>query len=216
MVLGKPTVMNGIIEIFYSFLKYLEEKKEAIAVLQLTGKIEDFLVKEFVYFVYKSSGGKNFALVNIGNKNQQKIDLCLIRGKNVNTAEIYGLIEAKYFRNRHRLWSSNAMDEIVPTLKDLSRQLHIFADSSHGVFNVNLKSKTNVIYGLVFASYVDEDKNEFRKKHFYKTILDKASKNFKYHDLSKPYFRPVYDDVEIKVLNSVFYATLKVGLWKSK
>ena len=208
--------MNGIIETFYSFLKYLADQKEEIAVLQLSGKIEDFLVKEFVYFIHKSSGGKNFALVNIGNKNQQKIDLCLIRGETVNDAKIYGLIEAKYFRNRHRFWSSNAMDEITTTLKDLNRQLHIFENPSHGRFHVNLKSKTNVIYGLVFASYINEEENKLGKRNFYKTILDKASENFKYHDLSKPYFRPVYDDIEVKILNSIFYVTLKAGLWKSK
>ena len=208
--------MNGILETYYSFLKHLEVKKEEISVLQLTGRIEGFLVKEFVYFIHRSSGGRNFALVNVGNKNQQKIDLCLINGNSVNSAKIYGLIEAKYFRNRHRLWTSNAMDEITPTLKDLSRQLHVFEGYSHGVFNVNLKSRANVIYGLVFASYINETKNEAGKRNFYKTILDKASENFKYHDLSRPYFRPIFDDFKVRVLNTDFYVTLKSGLWKRK
>lgn len=207
--------MRGITTLFYSFLKYLNKQSEKVAVLQLTGKIEDFLVKEFVYFVYKSSKGKNFALVNIGKKNQQKIDICLIRRKE-NNAEIYGMIEAKYFRNRHRFWPSNAKDEITTTLKDLNKQLHSFKQSYHGQFNVNLIAKTNNIYGLVFASYVSENKNENEKNEFYQTILNKASKYFRYHDLEKPYFRPVFNDIEIRILDSSFYVTLKVGLWKNK
>jgi hypothetical protein len=208
--------MNGIINLYYSFLEYLHSQQKRIVVLQLCGKIEDYLVKEFVYFVYESSGGNNFALVNHGSKNEQKIDICLIQGKIMDEIKIYGMIEAKYFRNKHRFWNSTATDEIGTTLKDMDSQLHIHKKLTHGEYGVKLKSKTDNIYGLVFASYINENKNEEDKKIFYKKILNKAKKNFRYHDHSEPYFRPVFNNVNIKFLDSSFYVTLKAGLWRKK
>jgi len=209
--------MAGITNVYYSFLKYLKGNDRKIATLQLTGRIEDFFVKEFVYYFTRFSKGKSFALVNIGNKKQQKIDLCLIKGNSIEKAEVFGMIEAKYLRNIHRLWlDADATDEIGTVLDDLHRQLHTFEKTSHGGHNVNLFSKTRDIYGLVFASYVSKQKNDSGKKEFYSYILEKASDKFRYHDLPKPYFRPVFDDVQISVLNTTFYVTLKAGLWKRK
>lgn len=208
--------MVSITNSFYEFLEYLNKNNEKISSLQLTGKIEDYLVKEFVYFIYKKSGGKNFVLVNIGNKNQQKIDLCLIKGNDSEKAEIFGLIEAKYIRNNHRIWDNSAMDEITTILNDLHRQLHIFNTLNHGGFNVHLISKTNTIYGLVFASFVSKTKNDPKKINFYDAILNKAGANFRYHDLKKPYFRPIYEDIQVTILNTKFYVTLKAGFWKRK
>jgi len=209
--------MRGIEKLYGFFLRNLREQKHKIAVLQLTGRIEDFLVKEFVYFAYEKSGRKIFALTNIGKRGQKKIDICLLRGKNLREVEVYGMIEAKYFRNRHRFKSSNAMDETSPTLNSLKKQLYPFKGNSQGGFKVNLLSLTDNIYGLILASYVNEKKDNKVKKNFYQAILSKAEeRNFRSHDLQKPYFNPVFEDVKSKVLNTNFYVTLRAGLWKKK
>ncbi len=200
----------GITHLYYSFLKYLVKQKEKIAFLQLTGRIEDFLVKEFIYFVHKKG---QFAITNVGNKGQQKVDICLLKG-NMASPKIYGMIEAKYVRNIHRAWASNATDEVVTTLKELKKQLHAFENPRHGSFSVNLVSKSRNIYGMVFASYARKKEETDMGHNFYKAILDKATGNFRYHDLPKPYFRPIFDNVKVKIFNSTFYVTLKCGLWK--
>ena len=132
--------MEGITDMYDSFLEYLGEQKEKISVLQLSGKIEDFLVKEFVYYVYKKTEGKNFVLTNYGSKEEQKIDICLIREKSHYKPEkndeieakyeIYGMIESKYIRNRQRFFNYDAKDEITSTLKDLKRQVHVCEESA--------------------------------------------------------------------------------------
>lgn len=206
--------MKGVTPLYYSFFEYLHNQKEKIASLQLIGKLEDYLVKEFCYHVYKESNREVLPLVNFYKKGEQRIDICLFRGKNLEDIEIYGMIEAKYFRNRHRLWHYDAKDEITTTLNDFKRQLHVFEGKTHGGFNVNLLSKTNEIYGLIFASYVSKNKDRHLKDNFFNKILEKANQNFRYHDYSKPYFRMVYNEEEIKIFDSIFYSTLKIGLWK--
>ena len=69
----------GVTELYYSFLKHLKNEEKRIAPLQLTGKIEDYLVKEFAYHIYKESAGTAFALTNLGNKGGRRIDLCLLK-----------------------------------------------------------------------------------------------------------------------------------------
>lgn len=67
---------------------------------------------------------------------------------------------------------------------------------------------------MVFASYIHKKEEADMGRDFYKAILDKAAGNFRYHDLSKPYFRPIFDNVKVKIFKSTFYVTLKCGLWK--
>ncbi len=212
--------MVGVNSLYDSFIKHLREQKEEqkkISVLQLSGKIEDFLVKEFVYHVYQKTQGKVFFALNFGSKSprQQEIDICLIRRKS--PYEIYGMIEAKYISNRQKFpyLASPATDLIKPILKSLKKQVHVFKESSHVGIDVNLLSKAN-IYGLVFASYVSEKKDKKEKKNFYKKVRDKASlENFRYRDHPKPYFDRIFDDVEVNFLGSTFYTTLRAGLWVS-
>jgi len=204
--------LKGITSLYYAFLKeHLARNKEKIALLQLTGRIEDFLVREFIYYVYKNG---NFAVANIGRKNEQKIDICMLTG-DADSPKIYCMVEAKYFGNKHRLWG-DATDNVTTTLKDFKRQLHPTLKEKHGGFDTRLLSKTKEIYGLVFASYVSDKTKDPGKESFYNNIKEKAAKDFKYHDLPKPYFRPIFEDVKIGVLDSVFYVTLKAGLWKRK
>lgn len=204
--------MEAILPIYYHFLRYLRKHNKKTAYLQLMGRIEDYLVKEFICYAHEK---KIFAISNYGKKNQQRIDICLLKGTHRKPI-VYGMIEAKYLRNVHRAWSGNATDEIVPTLKSLKTQLHIFKKSKQGRFGVKLNARSRNIYGLVFASFVSQKKEDAKKKRFYDSILEKAARDFRYHDLHKPYFRPVYDDVKIKALDAIFYVTLKCGLWKKK
>lgn len=207
----KEVSMRGVTTLYYSYLKYLSKERKKIALLQLTGRIEDYLVREFIWHAHTKH---NFGVANIGSKNQQKIDICLLKGK-LDNPTIYCMVEAKYFRNKHRLWD-NATDEIGYTLKDLNRQLHYFNYSKHGNMEVGLISKSHSIYGLVFASYVNNKKDKSKKDKFYKDIKNAACKYFKYHDLPNPGFRKVFDDVKVRVLNTDFYVTLKGGLWKRR
>lgn len=208
--------MNEIEKYFEDFLNYLNLQKDKIAYLQLIGKIEGYLVKEFCYFIYKNSGGKSFNLINVGNKNEQKIDICLLKGNELSSVEIYGMIEVKYFRNRHRYHKYNARDEIRYTLSKFKKQLHIFKHEKHGGYNVNLDSINNEIFGLVFASYIDEEKILDKKEEYYKRILITSREIFKEHNISISNFKQIYDDEITKLMNSSFYVTLKASLWKIK
>jgi len=101
-----------------------------------------------------------------------------MKGKKANKkdATIFGLIEAKYLRNIHR-WEiekkknrnenkQNAMDEINEIRKSLIDQLHRFDESRHGDYRVKLNSETKEIYGLIFASYIyNEKKGNKRRKY---------------------------------------------------
>lgn len=208
---------TSLIELYYSFLKHLKEEKNKIAVLQLTAKIEDYLVKEFIYHIYRLAEGKIFALPNLGNRGEKKIDICLLKGRNVDNSVIYGLIEAKYLRNKHRISDYDATDEIYTSLKGLYEQIGSFKSKKHGGYNVQLLALSKNIYGLVFASYVTKNQKDGQeKKEFYDRILKKAEKFFRYHDLNKPYFRFIFDDIHVKTLNTNYYVSLKAGLWKIK
>lgn len=206
--------MKSVTNLYYSFLKeHLSKQSKKIALLQLTGRIEDYLVKEFFWYAYTKG---NFCLGNIGSKGQQKVDICLLKGS-ADAPIIYSMIEAKYLRNMHRIWQdTDATDENAESLKSLKQQLHRCSHVTHGNMDVEIIAKTKSIYGLVFASYVSMIRNDSDKRKFYSRILDVGKKDFRYHDLDKPYFRPVFDDVKVKVLGKVFYVTFKGGLWRRR
>jgi len=206
--------MEGMISLYYSFLMdYLPGQSKKIALLQLTGRIEDYLVKEFFWYAYKKS---NFCFGNVDGKGQQKVDICLLKQSN-DKPIIFSMIEVKYFRNIHRIWlETDATDEIMTSLSSLKRQLHICKHLEHGTMKVELRAKTKSIYGLVFGSFVSAKKNDPDKQKFFSKILNYAKKDFRYHDLPKPYFRPIFDDVKLKVFDETYCVTLKGGLWKRK
>ena len=127
---------DEITRLYDSFLEHLREQK-SFSVLQLSGKIEDFLVKEFAYYISQKTKGTDFVLTNYGKKDdKRKIDMCLIRRKSPRSeindkieeksSRIYGMIEAKYIRNKHRFYDDNAKDEITSILKDLKDELGIY------------------------------------------------------------------------------------------
>jgi len=208
--------MTGIEKIYYDYIGHLKSKEDEISALQLTGKIEDFLVKEFIYSAYNISKKNIFGLTNVGKSKEQKIDICLQR-KVKGQIEIMGMIEAKYIRNIHRFNTKlNAKDEINSSLKSFETQVHKFDRSTHGGYNVNLISKDNNIYGLIFASYAntkqDNDWNKYREG-----IISKAyNLGFKYHDKSKAYFDIVYENVPKTIFDEEYFVSLASGLWVKK
>jgi hypothetical protein len=219
--------LTGITSLYYGFINHHLKQADVInriAPLQLTGKIEDYLTKEFVSYIHNASDGTRFAVVNSGKKGENKIDLALIKSsKDGNIAETF--VEAKYFRNRHRMMSKDldATDEHTHSLKDLHRQLSYPLDETiHGFDQVKLRSKTTKIYGLVFASYTrpefEEEKIvEDMSQTYYKKLMERAGNlGFRYHDLNNPALREVYKDFPIDVLGNKWFVTLKCALWKKQ
>ncbi len=208
----------GITRLYYGYLKHLAKPStlRRIAPLQLVGKIEDYLVKEFATFVSNSSESTRFCIVNSGNKNEPKIDLALIkRSKSGYVAE--ALIEAKYFRNRHRLSKTDldAVDEHKQSLVELKKQLSYTPEATLGFHEVKLRSKSTKIYGLVFVSYARPSHAEDRKTEYFAQFLQKSEEHgFQYHDLKKPYLRSIYEDKPINVLGQQWLVTLRGALWR--
>lgn len=196
---------------FAPFLKYLNQQKEKITYLQLIGKLEEYLVKEFCYYIFLNSKGKEFAVINMGSNKEQKIDICILTGENLDDPEIKFMIEAKYFRNKHR-FRYNATDEITTTLKSLNSQMHDYNVETHGWFKVSPTVKK--IFGLVFASYIGKKKNNQEKKNYYQRILKAAKENLNNLNVLDNMFEDIYDDIEVKLLNKAFFVSLKAGLWE--
>jgi len=196
---------------FTPFLKYLNQQKEKISYLQLIGKLEEYLVKEFCYYVFLNSKGKEFAVINMGSNKEQKIDICILTGENLDDPEIKFMVEAKYFRNKHR-FRYNATDEITTTLKSLNSQMHDYNVETHGWFKVSPTLKK--IFGLVFASYIGKKKNPQEKKNYYQRILKAAKENLNNLNVLDNMFEDIYDDIEVKLLDKVFFVSLKAGLWE--
>lgn len=205
---------TGVTSCFGSFLRHITRDKRKFAFLQLVGRMEEFLVKEFIYHIYCDSKGSRFGLTNIGNKKEKKIDIAILSG-NLESPTIVGFVEAKYLRNWHRAWPSDASDETSAALKSLADQLGPLKRRAYGNFEVKLASRSKDIYGLVFASYVSKNRDVEPKEAFFKGQLEKeAARKFRYHDLRKPYFRPIYDDVKTEVLAGARFCSLRAGLWK--
>ena len=196
------------------FLKYLIQEKEKIAYLQLIGKLEEYLVKEFCYFTFLNSRGKEFAVVNIGSRKikEQEIDICMLSGKNLDDLEIIFLIEVKYLRNRHRFRQYNATDEITTTMKSLNTQMHDCNVDTHGWFKVS--PDVIKIFGLVFVSYVSENQKIEEKNKYYKRILKAAIDKIEDLNVIENMFEDIYDDIEVRLLDKTFYVSLKAGLWE--
>ena len=196
------------------FLEYLHQEKEKISYLQLIGKLEEFLVKEFCYFIFTNSEGMECAVVNMGSKKtkEQEIDICILSGTSLDDPKIIWLIEAKYFRNRHRFKQYNATDEITTTMKSLNKQMHNYNVDTHGWFKVS--SKVTKIFGLVFASYVSEEQNTQEKQNYSQRILKAAKEKIEDLVVIDNMFEDIYDEVVINLFDKTFYVSLKAGLWE--
>ncbi len=208
--------MYDLQEYFAGFLKYLNENRERIAYLQLPGKLEDFLVKEFCYFIYTKSKGMYATVVNMGKKKKEekRIDICIITGQDLNLEhiEILELIEVKYFRNWHRFLPLDAKDNILKLMKGFNKQIYSVDKNTHGWFKVN--SNVNRVNAIAFASFVSYEKNDNKKEDYYSRILNIARKVFANNIILKFSFQKVYEDSELTLFNKKIYITLRAGLWE--
>jgi hypothetical protein len=213
---------KSLLRIYDSYLEKLRAAKAELAALQLTGKLEDRLTKEFASCVYACSAGDLIALSNVGKKGEQKIDIGVLQGDfskaiDRRNASVRALVEAKYLRNAHKLCLGNAQDEIVGTLKDLRRQLWTFNRKEWGGFPVRLSGQRRDIYGLVLVSYVRPNDEPDGEGTFLERIRTQAKQlGFTYNDLSStPWLQRVYDRVPVVALKRSFSASLKAGLWRA-
>ena len=212
--------MGGVTTYYNKYVNEMKEKqKKRLAPLQLVSKIEEFLVKEFANFVISESSGKDFVLTNYGCKGEPRIDMCFITGEH-KKPYIYGMLEAKYFRNIHRITEvSKARDELSGGLNSLHKQIGNYSKDKHCDLEVRLNSKENRIYGMVFAYHVTyKEKKDSDCNEFFDIICNKAKSKFVFYDLKdqNPRLDTVYEREEVQVLGKTAYATLKVGLWVKK
>lgn len=217
---------KSILKIYDSYLRKLRKKRAELAMLQLTGKLEDRLTKEFASSIYSESAGALIALSNVGNRSprrEQKIDLAVLQGdfsKDIRRekATIRAFIEAKYLRNAHKLCLGNAQDELAGSLKDLKRQLSCFDKATHGGFPVKLSGQRNDIYGLVFASYVRPDDGVNKEKAFLERIRHLAEEcGLTYNDFPDyPWLQCVYDGELVRAMKRKFRVSLRIGLWRAR
>ena len=206
--------MTGVIRLFYSFRDHLRKERSNIAPLQLAGRIEDFLVHQFLVHTFHSSGGRRFALPNFGNSGERKYDIAIVSVQTLQQPTIQALLEAKYLRNRHLRGIGDARDETLTTLRNLHQQLATFDDRKHGGLPVKLAGRRKDVYGLVFGSHVEDGKRN-DKETFFDDCLQKANDiGFRYHDLKRPYWRSAFEDEQVRVLGDTYQLSLRVGLWR--
>jgi hypothetical protein len=215
--------------LFDSFRTELRQSRRQYAPLQLTGRIEDYLVKDFVLHIFGRTRGEWFPLVNLGISGEQKVDIAILEGDlsecTIDTSEeeirrracVRALIEAKYLRNTHRICLGGAKDETTQTLKSLAKQAHPYKKKTHGRFRVRLNRNTGNIYGLVFASFVSFPATDrAREKDFYRDVSEKAQKlRLRYFDLpGKAWLKECYSQEPVKTLGTTFHVSLRAGLWR--
>jgi hypothetical protein len=208
---------RGLISLYYGFIEHLKKETTAsrVAPLQMTGRLEDYFCREFCEYVFRKTEGYRFAVSNLGNQNEQKIDIAILKHKE-STIVIDALIEAKYLRNRHRFWESDATDEIHSALKKLYSQCKPVNSTTHSYYDLQLSSRNKSIYGLVFASYVSKRDNYYiEKRCFFEKCITKAKElGFRYHDLPYPILRSAFEDKVIQVLGNEWLISLRLGLWR--
>ena len=164
--------VTGIIRLYYEFLDHLRKPENAsrIAPLQLAGKIEDYLTKEFASYIVAASCGSRYVVVNSGLRNEPKIDMALLKVDNENHKILTAkhLIEAKYFRNRHRISEidGDSEDEFSTSFCDFRRQLAFIPGTMHGYHGVKLRARVPMVYGLALVSYTRRTQDPDQKTIF--------------------------------------------------
>jgi len=205
------------IELFFEdFIKELKRQEEKIAYLQLIGKEEDYLVKEFCYVLFEKSNGEYFAITNMGDQGENKIDICVIKGEdldNLDTLKIIELIEAKYFRNKHEFRTHLGDDDISSPMKELNKQMSVIDKNKNTHGWLKLNPGLRKMNGLVFVSYVSPEINDENKEKYYNKVIKKARDCLVNVNHEKLSLKSVFDDFKIKLANKNRYVSLRVGLW---
>ena len=220
---------KSVEQLFDSFRTELRQGRRQYAPLQLTGRIEDYLVKEFAFHIFRQTRGEWLPLVNVGKSGEQKVDIAILEGDLHGCAPgtsgdvtrgkvaLRALIEAKYLGNMSRICLGDAWDETAKTLKSLAKQAHPYKKKTHGGFRVRLNRNTRNIYGLVFASFVSFPAiDSAEEKAFYRDVSEKAQKlRLRYFDLpGKAWLKECYLREPVKALGTTFYVSLRAGLWR--
>ncbi|HQP85566.1 MAG TPA: hypothetical protein PLL76_04850 [Thermoanaerobaculia bacterium] len=228
--------MIGLTNAFGGYLAF-PCVRDRVAPLLLGGRLEDYLTKEFMQFVYWMSKGQRFCEGNYGRKGEQRVDLAFMRdpkkweldsdlpagGRQGKVVE--ALIEAKYLHNRSRRgFDDNKRDEVRATLGDLARQLQLAPKQRHAGSRVALRARSVRVYGLIFVAYIrnaaevsTESAVENRKDDFFNFVLKTAADfRLQYHDLLKPALRPVYDDHTVRLFGEDWLVSMKSALWRLK
>lgn len=223
---------TGVFPLFREFKCHLKKEKKRLAPLQLVGKLENYLTKEFAGVILKESGGTVLPLSNYGlAKDGRRIDLVLLKGNLSKAVDmetwkiakenltIFAVVELKYVRNRHRISFAKANDETSTAFNSLAmHQLGKLPDD-FSTFKVKLRSPKNEIYGLVFASYVcreEEGDAKAKEAEFIKDTTDGIRKKygFQSHNSKKAGLKEVYSGVTVTALKGKYLVSLYAGLWR--
>ena len=226
--------MDTLPELYHGFIDHLIEKSAVLAPLQLSGKLESYLVLEFIRYVHKETKGQFRSYTNIGKTSlkERRIDIVVVHRAPEKSElykkriqfpdeEILYAIEAKYINNKHRTQKGNqANDNIKRALNELSEQMKSGLKETHGDYTVSPRANEDGIYGLIFASYVREsgvDKDN--KDDYYNNKIIKKGREFKLGSYGKEpdpelQLQNLYDDVVVDSMGSKFLVTLKTGLWR--
>ena len=212
-------IKTGLTQLATEFVRHLGTAavRARLAPLQLIGRLENYIVLEFAYYVFAKSKGSRFVETNSGNAGEQRVDLAYLRQNRAGLEIVEALIEAKYLRNRHRRSSRdrNANDEIYSTLKNLKSQLSYRPSEHQAKRPVCLRSRNDSIYGFVFASYTRRASEPNQSPSFFRIIRKKAQKlGLQYHDLPLPHLQKAYEDYPIKLLGTDWRVSLRLGLWR--
>jgi hypothetical protein len=216
--------MIGVVPEYKAFREHLAQNSEKIASLQLLSRIEDYLTKEFAGLILSRSQGATLPLLNFGKKaDERRIDMALVDGSIADGIDktklsIWGFIEVKYLRNRHRFGTANAEDEHSEVFRSLHKQLRrMEAGEPFAGYNVRLRGGKGDTYGLVFASHVcraKEATEQSRKAFLQKIVGSGKSHGFKTHNFKTPKLTEVYSDVPVRLLKAEYAVSLYVGLWR--
>jgi hypothetical protein len=209
---------TGVIELVNLFLRHLGNENVArrIAPLQLAGRIEDYLVKEFMQFVFQQSEGRRFCDTNYGLRGEPRVDIAIRRCDSHGREVLEALIEAKYLRNRgHRHGKPHdKFDEIGETLLSLRKQLEFVPGPMQGKTVVRRRSRSVNVYGLVFAGYARREEEDDSSKDFLGRIRKTGNElGLCFHDLPMPYFRKAFRELPLIVFGEKWLISLWGGLW---
>lgn len=214
----------NLAKIFSDFSDYLgsDSVKSRIAPFQLMSKVEDYITKEFSYFVFNKYRGEFFSFLNYGGKEERKFDIVFFRRPNKKedfckeNFEAIKIFELKYFRNIHRTSTHrSAIDEHGGSLKDLKQQL------LSKVGDVHYKIKTNIpligdLCGFVIVSYVWDSQDNNRKEGYFRAFIKKARDLGFSGYYNEDFLLPVYDDFLVDVLGKNYFVSMRIGALKIK
>lgn len=209
----------GVIELVNEFRSYLrrDDTSSRVAPLELSGRIEDYLVREFMQCVYWSTHGAMFCEFNLGSKGEQKVDVSIVNKDAHGEEYIQAFLEAKYLQNRGRRWAGmrEKYDEIRDTIRKLAKQLRMDPKETHGGITVRLGTRFAQAYGLIFVGYTRHDIEPDESGRFLERIVTIANEySLRGLDLDEPYLVPAFVDKQVNVMDHLWSCSLWIGLWR--